>query len=77
VVEADARLAGEPLDPFGYVAFVPTADGYRLTALAGRAPALDEIVEPAAGEGAFRVSRVGTSPLPLDRRPCVYLERVI
>lgn len=78
VVEADARLAGEPLDPpaGGYVAFLPTSDGYRLTAVAGAAPAVDELVEIVPGEPPYRVVRATLSPLPLDRRVCVYLERI-
>jgi hypothetical protein len=79
VVEADARIAGEPLDPpaAGFVAFVPTADGYRLTALDGLVPELGSIVEVDAVEGPHRAARITRSPLPLDRRPCVYLERVV
>lgn len=79
VVEADARIAGEPLDPpaAGYVAFVPTADGYRLTALDGPVPELGAIVEVDGQEGTHRAARITRSPLPLDRRRCVYLERVV
>jgi hypothetical protein len=78
VVEADARLAGEPLDPpaTGFVAFVPTADGYRLTALDGPVPALDAVIEVDGFEALHRAIRITRSPLPLDRRACVYLERV-
>jgi hypothetical protein len=77
VVEADARIAGEPLDPpsAGFVAFVPTADGYRLTTMDGLVPALDAVVEVDGVEGAHRAVRITRSPLPLDRRACVYLER--
>jgi hypothetical protein len=28
-------------------------------------------------EGSHRAARITRSPLPLDRRPCVYLERVV
>lgn len=77
VVEADARIAGEPLDPptAGFVAFVPTADGYRLTAMDGPVPALDAVVEVDGVDGLHRAARITRSPLPLDRRACVYLER--
>jgi hypothetical protein len=79
VVEADARLAEEPLDPpaNGYVAFLPTADGYRLVALEGYPPAVDAVIEPIPGDAPFRVVRATVSPLPLDRRACVYLERLV
>ncbi|MGL6279109.1 MAG: hypothetical protein ACRC50_06090 [Gaiella sp.] len=78
VVEADARLADEPLDPpaVGYVAFVPTADGYRLMSLDGPVPVVGDVVETDQLEGQHRVTRVTRSPLPLDRRACAYLERV-
>ncbi len=77
VVEADARIAGEPLDPptAGFVAFVPTVDGYRLTAMDGLVPALDAVVDVEGVEGLHRAARITRSPLPLDRRACVYLER--
>ncbi len=76
VVEADARIEDEPLDPpgVGYVAFVPTVDGYRLRPMDGVAPGIGELVELGHDEPAMRVGRVTVSPLPLDRRPCVYLE---
>ncbi len=77
-MEADARIEGEPLDPpgVGYVAFVPTVDGYRLRPMDGVAPTVGELVELGHDEPAMRVGRVTVSPLPLDRRPCVYLETV-
>ncbi|MFN8224293.1 MAG: hypothetical protein U0R50_13725 [Gaiellales bacterium] len=78
VIEADTRIAGMPLDApeNGYVAFVPTSDGYRLRALDGAIPAVGELVDLGEDGGALRVSRIATSPLPLDRRACAYLERV-
>ena len=78
VIEADTRIAGMPLDApeDGYVAFVPTGDGYRLRPLDGRVPAVGELVDLGEDVGELRVSRIATSPLPLDRRACAYLERV-
>ena len=58
--------------PKGFVLFVPTTAGYRLTTPNG--------VTPEAGERLrvedewYRVVRVGPSPLPGDRRRCAFLE---
>ena len=67
-----------PLDPpaNGYVAFVPTPDGYRLRPLDGAAPDVGEIIEVESASGPLRVARIARSPLPLDRRACAYLEHV-
>ena len=57
----------------GYLAFVWTPSGYRLTERQGDPPALGSEVEE---DGVtLRVSKLGTSPLPGDSRPCVYLQR--
>ncbi len=76
VVEADARLAGEPLDAplSGFVAFAPTADGYRLVAIDGTPPGIGDLVEVPGWDTPLLATRVGASPLPLDRRVCAYLE---
>lgn len=57
-----------------FVAFAPTEEGYRLVELAGPAPVAGGTVEVPGCEGLLVVSRVGASPLPLDDRPCAYLE---
>ena len=76
VVEADARMADQipasPLD--GCVAFAPTADGYRLIELPGAPPDVGSTVEPECCDGPLIVTRYGLSPLPLDGRPCAYLD---
>ena len=57
----------------GYLAFVWTPSGYRLTEREGEPPAPGSEVEE---DGVtLRVSKLGTSPLPGDNRPCVYLQR--
>lgn len=77
VIEADTRIAEMPLDApeDGYVAFVPTGDGYRLRPLDGTVPAIGDVLDLGENGGQLRVSRIATSPLPLDRRACAYLER--
>jgi hypothetical protein len=57
----------------GWVAFLGLPEGYRLVERDGAAPARGDRVEV---EGtAFRVLRLGPSPLPGDRRRCAFLER--
>jgi chromosome segregation ATPase len=77
VVEADVRLAEMPLDPpeYGFVAFVPTSDGYRLRPLDGAVPAVGDVLSLEDAAGPLRVTRIARSPLPLDRRACAYLAR--
>jgi hypothetical protein len=76
VVEADARMADQiPASPLeGCVAFAPTAEGYRLIELPGAPPDVGSTVEPESCDGPLIVTRYGLSPLPLDRRPCAYLD---
>jgi len=58
-------------DRSGYLLFVPSPQGYRIEERSGVAPERDERVE--LDGGAYVVSRIGASPLPLDPRPCAYL----
>ena len=83
VVEADERISerdneGGREQRFAgattFVAFVPTADGYRIVELEGSPPAVGETVEVPGSDAPLRVTRVGTS-FPLEGRPCAYLER--
>ena len=69
-----AETAGRPRpDPeAGYVLFVPTGDGYRLLSRSGQPPEVGNAIGTSGG--ALVVVRLGTSPLPGDRRPCVYLQ---
>ena len=84
IVEADVaateRGAPEALSlhhahATSYVAFAPTPDGYRLVAVDGAPPELGERVELPQCDGELVVTRIGPSPIPLDTRPCAYLER--
>ena len=58
----------------GYVLFVWSSAGWTLQPRDGEAPEPGSTVE--AGETLLRVSKVGPSPLPGDRRRCAYTELV-
>ncbi len=80
VVEADDRIAErddtERFDTAtSYVAFAPLQEGYRMIEVEGPVPAAGGTVQVPGCEGPLLVTRIGTSPLPLDARPCAYLER--
>ena len=60
--------------PGPFLAFVPNDSGYGLQELDGSVPAVGDALSM-QNEDDFVVIRVGRSPLPLDRRRCVYLER--
>jgi len=70
--EPATQPAGAAAPAAGWVAFLSSAHGYRLVEGEGEAPRAGAAIEL---EGAsHRVVRVGRSPLPDDRRRCVYLE---
>jgi hypothetical protein len=53
---------------------VPTYQGYLLVERSGTAPGLGEMVElPEAPGARLIVAKLASSPLPHDRRICVYL----
>ena len=53
-----------------YVVFLATPIGYRLASMFGRLPVAGEQIGD--DDDAAEVLRVGASPLPGDRRPCVF-----
>ena len=77
---ADAHRASDPeisevaSAAKSFLAFAPTSEGYRLVELEGVAPGVGAAVEVPGCEVALSVARLGSSPLPFDRRPCAYLE---
>ena len=74
---ADGAIAAEtevPTIARSFLAFAPTAEGYRLVELDGGAPVVGAVVEVPGCETPMTVARLGASPLPFDRRPCAYLE---
>jgi hypothetical protein len=56
----------------GHLLFVWSPSGWTLQQRDGDAPAVGETVE--AGETVLRVSKLGPSPLPGDRRRCAYTQ---
>jgi hypothetical protein len=61
----------------GHVVFISGPNFYGLLARDGRVPELgSEIILSDWAEGRYRVSKVGPSPLPGDRRRCAFLERL-
>ena len=75
VVTADLHTADRvpASEGEGFVAFAPTAAGYRLVELPGSPPELGSTLELDMCDGPLVVTRHGRSPLPFDRRPCAYL----
>jgi hypothetical protein len=82
IVETDARIVGrdEPHETAAreehgaFVAFAPTPEGYRLRVIDGSIPELGQTLELPGHDGPLLVTRIGASPIPLDARPCAYLE---
>jgi hypothetical protein len=58
----------------GVLYFVPKAEGYDLVERDGELPAVGEALE--FGEEQYVVTKLGRSPLPFDRRACVFLTAV-
>ena len=67
--------ASLPTLPSGFVLFVPTPAGYRLAGPDGLVPKPGERLR--VDEDWYRVLRLGPSPLPGDRRRCVFLEATL
>lgn len=60
-----------------HLLFVPTSQGYLLVERSGAAPALGEVVElPETPGDRLMVAKLASSPLPNDRRICVYLNNL-
>jgi hypothetical protein len=74
VAELTARLrSAEPEAPApGHVLFFPTPDGYVVVEADESPPPVGQLLM--LENRWFRVQRVGRSPFPHDRRPCLFLE---
>jgi signal peptidase len=74
--EADAQIEAEPeaapVAPGVYVYFAPGPRGYWLVEAVGPVPGVGAVIGDDSGRR-YVVSMVARSPLPDDRRPCVYL----
>jgi hypothetical protein len=58
----------------GYLLFISKPTGYELHERQGDLPGVGQEIED---DGAWlRVSKIGPSPLPGDRRPCAYLQPI-
>ncbi|MGZ8717045.1 MAG: hypothetical protein ACXWYO_08045 [Gaiellaceae bacterium] len=64
----------EPERPPGHVLFLPTPAGYAVVEADEPPPPVGRLL--LLEDGCFRVLRVGRSPFPRDRRPCLFLEAV-
>lgn len=58
--------------PGGHLLFVWSSNGWTLQQRDGEVPSVGSTVE--ANEMLLRVSKIGPSPLPGDRRPCAYTQ---
>ena len=87
IVEADSVAGSRALSPVAappepeqdasgpFLAFVPNDGGYALQEIDAAVPAVGSALSVPDEADDLVVTRVGRSPLPLDRRRCVYLER--
>ena len=58
----------------GYLLFISKPTGYELRERQGELPGVGHEIEEDGGR--LRVSKIGPSPLPGDRRRCAYLQPV-
>jgi hypothetical protein len=71
VADLTARLAPVQRPP-GHVLFFPTPTGYEIVEADEPPPPVGQLL--LLDDGCFRVHRLGRSPFPFDRRPCLFLE---
>ena len=55
-----------------YLLFIWKPSGYELRETNGELPAIGSEID--TDDGKLQVTKVAPSPLPNDRRPCVYLQ---
>jgi hypothetical protein len=73
VVETQPAVVSKPAAEQGWLAFVPSPDGYALVPRPGSLPVPGDVLE--LDGAAFRVLRYAPSPLPGDRRRCAVVAR--
>jgi hypothetical protein len=67
-----AQMSAPDARPPGHVLFLPTPTGYAIIESDEAPPPTGQLL--LLDDGCFRVQRMGRSPFPLDRRPCLFLE---
>ena len=72
-VQTQPAVVPKPAAEQGWLAFVPSPDGYTLVPRPGSLPVPGDVLE--LDGGAFRVLRYTPSPLPGDRRRCAVVAR--
>jgi hypothetical protein len=73
-LKATLSRADEPERPPGHVLFFPTPDGYAIVEADEPPPPAGTLLQI---EGSwFSAERIGRSPFPQDRRPCLFLAHV-
>jgi len=73
VVQPQPAAAAAPAAEQGWLAFVPSPDGYALVPRPGSLPVPGDLLH--LDGGVFRVLRYAPSPLPGDRRRCAVVAR--
>jgi hypothetical protein len=71
IATLQAKLTTDERPP-GHVLFLPTPAGYAIIEADEQPPPIGQLL--ILDDGCFRVHRVGRSPFPRDRRPCLFLE---
>ena len=72
-VQTQPAVVPKPAAEQGWLAFVPSPDGYALVPRPGSLPVPGDVLE--LDGTAFRVLRYAPSPLPNDRRRCAVVAR--
>ena len=72
-VQTQPAVVPKPAAEQGWLAFVPSPDGYALVPRPGSLPVPGDVLE--LDGAAFRVLRYAPSPLPNDRRRCAVVAR--
>jgi hypothetical protein len=70
----EAASADVRTEPKQHLLFLGGPSGYELLPREGGPPPLGALVQVEGRPGRYRVYKVAPSPLPGDRRPCVYLQ---
>jgi hypothetical protein len=75
VVELRSRVSSSETQATGHVLFLPTPAGYAIIEADEAPPPVGQLLM--LENRWFRVHRLGRSPFPRDRRPCLFLEAAL